>query len=429
VVPYETTNRNRHVRRTLFKYLTVGVILALVGDILPGRPSSDPVTEVHGELASNVSLQSTQDAYPIITQALAAGQTKIHLPAGNYSVSQQVNIIKIQNVEIYGDGQNATILRLNDNVYGGSNTNPKPAHVLNFSQADSFHVHDLQIDGNAAGNPFQGNPGTAYAMDGINSWDGSNGKVNNCLIHDCRFMGVQIQLGSNCVVQGNSIINSNANGISISNAGNHGSGHQVLNNVVNGASDVGISAWEAVGTLVQGNNVQNITLNLSPYQQNTHVGLLAEGQGPCTNITFSNNYVSSISSPTTKYQGLGMGTGPDGSSNIQFLNNTFQNVWQMARLTGSVASLIVRGNKVNGSVSLIDPVLNVSPSDTGNSPSNADIEKNVFNGTPTGMIAYITSLLSGSGKFINNTIYSNGNKRTLLVENQASWVTSPNTII
>ena len=429
MVPYETTNRNRHVRRTLFKYLTVGVILALVGDILPGRPSSDPVTEVHGELASNVSLQSTQDAYPIITQALAAGQTKIHLPAGNYSVSQQVNIIKIQNVEIFGDGQNATILRLNDNVYGGSNTNPKPAHVLNFSQADSFHVHDLQIDGNAAGNPFQGNPGTAYAMDGINSWDGSNGKVNNCLIHDCRFMGVQIQLGSNCVVQGNSIINSNANGISISNAGNHGSGHQVLNNVVNGASDVGISAWEAVGTLVQGNNVQNITLNLSPYLLNTHVGLFAEGQTPCTNITFSNNTVSNISSPTTKYQGLGMSAGPDGSSNIQFLNNTFQNVWQAARFVGLVSGLEIVGNTVDGTVSLLFAPLNVSASSNGNAPIMADIEGNVFNGLPSGMAAYIVSLLAGTGKFINNTIYANGYKRTILVENPANWTTTPNTII
>src|SRR5208282_879092 len=114
--------------------------------------------------------QTTVDAYQMITQALASGQTKIHLPAGNYSVSQQVNINNIADVEIYGDGQNATILTLNDNVYGGSNTNPLPAHVLNFL-ADGFHVHDLQIDGNAAGNPFQGYPGTAYAMDGVHSWN------------------------------------------------------------------------------------------------------------------------------------------------------------------------------------------------------------------------------------------------------------------
>src|SRR5208282_4660804 len=317
--------------------------------------------------------QTTVDAYQMITQALASGQTKIHLPAGNYSVSQQVNINNIADVEIYGDGQNATILTLNDNVYGGSNTNPKPATVLSFVEADGFHVHDLQIDGNAAGNPFQGNPATAIAMDGILAWNSSNGMINNCLIHDCRFMGVQIEVGSNCIVQSNTIVNSNANGISVGNAGNNGSGHQVLSNIVNGASDVGISVWEGVGALVRGNNVQNVTLNLSPYQQNTHVGLLAEGQSPCTDIAFSSNTVSNISSPSTKYQGVGMGCGPDGSSNIQFLNNTFSNVWQMARLTGAVTGITVTGNKVNSSVSLLDPVLNVSPSDTGNSPINANI--------------------------------------------------------
>src|SRR5208282_3140630 len=102
--------------------------------------------------------QTTVDAYQLITQALDAGQTKIHLPAGNYQVSQQVNINNIANVEIYGDGQNATILTLNDNVYGGSNTNPLPAHVLSFFESDGFHVHDLLIDGNAAGNPVMEGP-------------------------------------------------------------------------------------------------------------------------------------------------------------------------------------------------------------------------------------------------------------------------------
>jgi len=266
-------------------------------------------------------------------------------------------------------------------------------------------------------------------MAGVHSWNSSNGTVINCLIHDCRTIGVQIEVGSNCVVQGNSIINSNANGISISNAGNHGSGHQVLNNVVNGASDVGISAWEAVGTLVQGNNVQNITLNLSPYLLNTHVGLFAEGQTPCTNITFSNNTVSNISSPTTKYQGLGMSAGPDGSSNIQFLNNTFQNVWQAARFVGLVSGLEIVGNTVDGTVSLLFAPLNVSASSNGNAPIMADIEGNVFNGLPSGMAAYIVSLLAGTGKFINNTIYANGYKRTILVENPANWTTTPNTII
>jgi len=406
----------------------VSGILLTMGDVIPGRSSLDLLAEAYGKLTSGIAIQQANvDAYQLITQALAAGQTGIHLPAGNYSVSQQVNINNIDNVEIYGDGQDDTILRLNDNVYGGSNSSPKPATVLSFVEADNFHVHDLQIDGNAAGNPFQGNPATAYAMDGILGWNSSNGLINNCLIHDCRFMGVQLEVGSNCIVQDNTILNSNANGISVSNAGNHGSGYQVLNNMVNGASDVGISVWEGVSALVHGNNVQNVTLNLSPYQQNTHVGILAEGQAPCRNVIFSNNTVSNISSPITKYPGLGMGAGPDGSSNIQFLNNTFENVYQMARIVGAMVDISVTGNTVNGTLSLTYPVLNVSPSDKGTSPNNVSIEGNVFNGTPTGMVAYIISIISGSGKFINNTIYTNGNK-ALLVWHPTYWVSSPNTM-
>ena len=424
------SSENRRVhRRALLKYVIVGGVLALVDDVFPGSSSLDLVTKAYGKPASSVSVQQTiVDAYQLITQALAAGQTKIHLPGGNYSVSQQININNVPNVEIYGDGPHATILRLDDNVYGGSNNNPKPAHVLNFMQADDFDVYDLQIDGNAAGNPFQGNPTTAYTMDGVHAWNSSNGKINNCLIHDCRSIGVQIELGSTCFVQGNTILNSNANGISVSNASSHGSGHKVLNNIVNGASDVGISVWEGVGAMIQGNTVENVTLNVSPYLLNTHVGLFAEGQSPCTNVTFSSNTVSNISSPTTKYNGLGMSTGPDGSANIQFLNNTFQNVWQMARLFGSVTGITVKGNKVSSTVSLIDPVLNVATSDTGTSPSNVNMQNNVFNGTPSGTIAYIISLLAGTGKFINNTIYTNGNK-TILVENPANWISIPNTIV
>jgi len=245
-------------------------------------------------------------------------------------------------------------------------------------------------------------------------------------------MAVQIELGSNCIVQNNTLLNSNANGISISNSVNNsakgrGSGHQVLNNVVNGASDVGISVWEGIGTLVHGNTVENITMNVSPYMQNTHDGIIFEGAGPCTNVTFSNNTIRNILSPTTKYQGTAIWGGPDGSSNIQYLNNTFQNVWQMARLVGSVTGITLTGNKVNGTVGLIEPVLFVTTDPDGNSPSNVNIQKNVFTGTPSGMIAFIINLQAGAGEFINNTIYTNGNK-AIGVANPTSWISSPNTI-
>jgi len=374
------------------------------------------------------------DAYQIITQALASGKNIIHLPAGNYSVSQQININNVPNVEIYGDGQNATILTLNDNVYGGSNTNPQPAHVLSFFEADGFHVHDLQIDGNAAGNPVEENQYSAYAMNGINTFNCSNGKINNCLIHDARYYGISIELGSNCLVFGNTVLNSNANGIVVSNASSVGGGHQVLNNIIDGASEVGISTWEAVGALVHGNTVENVTLNVSPTGTNTHVGLLAEGTSPCFNVTFSNNTVSNISSPTTTNKGLGMGAGPDGSSNIQFLNNTFQNIYQAMRLVGGVTGIVVTGNEVRFTTSISDPVIGVSENtgligSHGKAPTGVDIEQNTLADLLFGMTSYIVVLKDGSGKFINNTIHTNGNKAiSVNPQIKANWVTTPNTI-
>src|SRR5208282_6377602 len=76
---------------------------------------SDTVSNAVSVIVSTLPAPPVNDAYQIISKALAAGQTTIHLPAGNYSVSQRI-VIDYPNVEIYGDGQHATILRLNDNV-------------------------------------------------------------------------------------------------------------------------------------------------------------------------------------------------------------------------------------------------------------------------------------------------------------------------
>ena len=419
--------------------------LGLLGRILADARNSAKSTNLSlpayaTALSSSAPTQQTDpDAYQIITQALAAGQTKIHLPGGNYSVSQQVNINNTPNVEIFGDGQNATILRLNDNVYGGSNTNPLPAHVLSFFESDGFHVHDLQIDGNAAANPVQEGPFSPYAMNGINTYQCSNGTVNNCLIHDARYYGISIEVGSNCIVINNTVLNSNSNGIVVSSASTHGSGHQVINNLVNGASEVGISCWEANGALVQGNKVQNITLNNSPTGTNTHVGILAEGRSPCINCTFSNNTVSNISSPSTPpYQGVGMGAGSNGSSNIQFLNNKFQNVYQMMRLTGGVTGITVRGNICRSPTAISDPIVGISagtcapPPCVHYAPTGIDIEQNTIAAIPFGMTAFVVVINAGSGMFINNTIDMNGNpiNKAITVSPpiKANWVTSPNTI-
>src|SRR5208337_1148688 len=236
----EEKNQLRLRRRTALRSI-LGAGAILVGGSILGTPLNLALQKVYGSVPSQYT---GNDAYQIITQALAAGQTKIYLPAGNYSVSQEIDV-SVPNVEIYGNEQNATILTLNNNVYGGSNNNPLPAHVLNFNTgADGFHLHDLQINGNATGNPFI-NATLDYTMDGIHSFNCSNGIIENCIISDCRFMAVQIEHGFNCIVRNNILQNSDANGISINNSANpvipQGGNHQILNNLIDGASDVGIS--------------------------------------------------------------------------------------------------------------------------------------------------------------------------------------------
>jgi len=435
-------------RRALLKYIAIGGALALVGNVIPSGSSFDLMTEVYGEYAPAISVrQSNSDAYELITQALAEGQTKIHLPAGIYSCSQQIDIYQ-PNVEIYGDGSsgsNRTQIRLNDGV-GLSGPKAGDVSVFSFygpgattnnpnSGADNFNIHDLEIDGNSANNFFQGNPGTPTVMDGIVSWNCNGGLVENCYIHDCRFMGIHVNIGSNCTVQNNTVNNSGANGIAIGNAVNNsqrgrGSGHQVLNNSVNGASDVGISVWEGIGTLVQGNTVQDITMGVSPYQQNTCDGLLFEGTNPCSDVTFSNNTVSNISYPNgALYKGLGIGGGPDGSSNIQFLNNTIENVYSAMRFVSDVTGLVVTGNSVNGTTGTTQPLVTVATNKRGNAPSDADFEQNTLAGMPSDMSSAIVVLVAGSGKFINNTIYANGNVPIRVIPAAATdWITTPNDI-
>src|SRR5208282_50670 len=256
----------------------------------------------------------------------------------------------------------------------------------------------------------------------------SNGKVENCTISNCRFYGVDIQLGSNCIIQNNIILNSGANGITI---GNHngvtgvatGSGHQILNNTVNGASDVGISCWEAIGTLVQGNTVENITLQVSPYNVNSHIGIDCEGNKPNSKITISNNVIQNIVA-TTGDAGQAFWFHSDNSSNIRFTNNTIKNVDSFGTLSSSVTGLVITGNTINGVKGGSKSVLTIT-NPTGTAPIAATIEQNTFQGIPSGMTAPIIDLHAGSGNFTNNTIYANGNTNVIVVNSsvESSWIT------
>src|SRR5208282_6271635 len=249
-----------------------------------------------------------------------------------------------------------------------------------------------------------------------------------CIISNCRFYGVDIQLGSNCIIRGNTILNSGANGITV---GNHngltgaasGRNHQILNNTVNGASDVGISCFEAIGTLVQGNIIQNITLQVSPYNVNSHIGIDCEGSKPNSLITISNNKIQNIVA-LTGVPAQAFWLHSDGSSTIHFTNNTIKNVDTFGTLTSSVTGLAITGNTINGVKGGSKSVLTIT-NPTGTAPIATTIEQNTFQGIPSGMTAPIIDLHAGSGNFTNNTIYANGNTNVIVVNSsvESSWIT------
>jgi parallel beta-helix repeat protein len=328
-------------------------------------------TNLNQPTSQSTTKQSSgiNDAYQIITQALAVGDTKIHLPAGSYSVSNTIRITK-PNVEIYGDG-NATTLRLNNNVLHD---------MFSFVTANNFHVHDLQIDGNRQNQPYTPPTpryGGAVNISGIDAWNSSNGLVENCSIHDCRTFGILYSLCTSCQILTNTLQNCDANGVTIDNASG-GSGCIVRGNTIDGASDVGITGSDAVNFLAEKNLVKNITMNTSPFEQNTNIGLACEGDEA-------------------------------GCKNCSYVDNMIDNTLVGADI-GYVNGLSFKNNVINGIVDThngfpgIPFAINVDTKTVG-----VDIENNLIKGMPPHTTTPIVQLLSpGGGTFKNNTIYTNG---------------------
>jgi parallel beta-helix repeat protein len=358
-----------------------------------------------------------RDAYQIVSEGLAAGQTSIHLPTGNYSVSKRI-VISRPNVEIYGDGQRATVLRLNDSLL---------QDVLSFERADFFHVHDLQLDGNRQ-NQIYTPPSTRYAgpvvINGIDAWNCSNGLIENCYIHDCRVFGISLGLCTNCQVLNNYVQNSDANGITISNK-DGGEGCLVSGNVVDGASDVGITGWDAMNYTVQNNTVKNIIMNSSPFDQNSHVGIMAEGPGNgtgCKNCIYSGNIISNV-------LGAGMISAPasrqndpkNQNQNILFDDNKISDCQSGIELDHNVG-FTATNNVIDG---IFDDTVGVII--VRDDCINVIIESNLIEGLPLFMKRAVVQLYSQTGAFENNTIYANGNQ-ALYVKYPTGWTSTPNTI-
>jgi len=390
------------------------------GDNLTSPALTAGYAVVGDETSSYQTNTVEPDAYQIITKALAAKQNKIHLPAGNYSVSQPIVVLNRPNVEIYGDGEYSTILRLDDNVI---------QTMLSFSAANNFHVHDLQLDGNRLNQsytppyPKYGGP---VNIGGISAWNSTNGLIENCFIHDVRALSIVYSLCDGGIIQNNYVENSDANGISVNNQ-NGGSGTLVQGNLVNGASDVGITGWDAVDLTVTKNTVQNVTMNTSPYEQNSHTGLSAEGAGNATgskNCTYSENTITNC--PYGMYSAPANGNNSPLNQNrsIVFENNTISNCLSAITVNHNVG-FTCKSNIMKSFPNGAEWAIKIL-----NDASSLDLEYNTIEGLPTSLQGYpnaIIQLYPPSGKFINNTIYANKNK-VLYVKNPAGWITTPNTI-
>ena len=206
----------------------------------------------------------------------------------------------VSNVELYGAG-NSTILQAGTNLNGA---------VIALWGPSGWFIHDLQVNGNAASQSANGAglPLSGISLTGPSS--SNNDVVEHCYIHDAKTYGIGIGPGSNEQVLDNWVQNSWANGIIV---GGGGGNDLVEGNIVDGASDVGISISGSnnagnppiTNVLVTGNTVLNINMHISPFGQNTGAGLYAGDNGYAQNVTFSNNYVSTgtygiVSDPYTE---------------------------------------------------------------------------------------------------------------------------------
>src|SRR5208337_729303 len=97
VKPSDSSDSYPHInRRAALKCLVLGVVAVLTSGTFPPLFGLELLDKASGSVPSQYT---GNDAYQIVTQALAAGQTKIHLPAGHYSVSQEIEI-EVPNIEI-----------------------------------------------------------------------------------------------------------------------------------------------------------------------------------------------------------------------------------------------------------------------------------------------------------------------------------------
>jgi len=221
---------------------------------------------------------SSRDATETLQYALSALMNggKILLRQGTYTLSRSLVSNTSNGVELYGEG-NLTVLRLADSVNRS---------LITLQSVRDWHIHDLQLDGNKTNQAPNSTKSNAIA-----AWNCTNILVERIYVHDCRNYGLTFSMCTGSKMLNNYVNDSGANGITIDDQGG-GGGNVVQGNVVDGASDVGITAWAGKDLLIEDNQVMNIDNNDSPYGANTHIGMMAEGSTlGCTRVTYKGNIV------------------------------------------------------------------------------------------------------------------------------------------
>jgi parallel beta-helix repeat protein len=336
--------------------------------------------------------------------------------AGTYLINSTISSSG-SNVELYGQG-NGTILKLNNGVN---------VPVVSLSQVSNWFIHDLQIDGNKANQSQVAAPPGSSASNypalncyGITLWRATGTTIANCYIHDCRCSGINISASSGCSVASCLIMNSDANGITIDNAG--GGGDCVVSgNTVDGASDVGITAWNGVHLTVTSNTVRNINLNTSPYSENTHVGIMLEGPSGCNSCAYTNNAIQNC--------GVALCSDPHAGTNTNTIfNSNTATMCQQGAYINKSDTITLNNNTFNGITSPTGYGIEVAQYVT-----NATITNNIISNVISSLKPAIIILIGPSGTLTGNTIHNDG-KLTAIWQNPLklpgwAWTIQNNTIV
>jgi hypothetical protein len=353
---------------------------------------------------------SGSDAATVIMQACIPNSSVL-IKAGTYVISSEygVNIRNGSNVELYGDSSMSTILKL---------ANSMNHNVFNIQYGSNINIHDLQIDGKRMNqSQAPGNPAiNAY---GITEWLVTNLTIANCYIHDCRDFGINLDSCSNAKILNNHVQNCDANGITVGNKGSSGafagSNTYVGGNVVDGASDVGITSWYGNGVLAENNTVRNITMNTSPWGNQSHVGMMIEHTS--NNITYRNNTIENCGDGLSASGGTQVTLDSNavsnclrgfyaGAGNLTLKNCTFD------QIANSPQSKLMFG------VLRLDPN---TPPTTITGCKFTNIGQYVLGGA-------VIQLLSPTGTLSNNEVHTdNGKYKTISAPK--GWVLTNNTIL